>query len=180
MQYKLCLARGQGYAARNTMKAARCIWFLTLVCGLNFAEGRAEVNARFSVEFAALIGGSEYDDAREIIILPDGSLLLGGQTVSADFPVTEGAAPDALQKTYGGNGDGVFAIMSADGSRLLYATYLGGAGEDLLRSLAIDQQGNVFLIGKTASADFPVTDGAAQTKVKGKLDAFVVKLARRT
>ena len=70
----------------------------------------------------------------------------------------------------------MFAILSPDGSRLLYATYLGGRDEDLLRSLALGRNGEVYLIGKTASDDFSVTMGAAQAKRKGNSDAFVVKL----
>lgn len=69
-----------------------------------------------------------------------------------------------MQAKYGGKGDGVFAILSPDGSRLLYATYLGGRDEDLLRGLALGGNGEVYLIGKTASDDFPITTGAAQAK----------------
>ena len=70
----------------------------------------------------------------------------------------------------------MFAILSPDGSRLLYATYLGGQDEDLLRSLAIGSKGEVYLIGETASDDFRVTADAAHVKWKGNSDAFVVRL----
>ena len=112
----------------------------------------------------------------EFFLMPttdaDGNIYVVGHSTSPDFPTTVGA----VQAKYGGKGDGVFAILSPDGSRLLYATYLGGQDEDLFRSLAIGSKGEVCLIGKTASDDFRVTAGAAQTKRKGNLDAFVVKL----
>lgn len=103
-----------------------------------------------------------------------GNIYVVGHSTSKDFPVT----PNALQSRYGGNGDGFFAILSPDGSRVQYATYLGGSGEDLLRSVAIDKNGDVFLIGKTASPGFLGSAGAARQQPRGKLDAFVVKLAR--
>ena len=100
-----------------------------------------------------------------------------GTTRSPDFPVT----PDALQGRYAGgegpdDGDGLLAILSADGSKLLYATYLGGKGADLIRSVALGPAGEIYLVGSTSSPDFPVTVNAVQKAYGGKGDAFVVKL----
>ena len=96
-----------------------------------------------------------------------------GSSGSRDFPVTTGA----LQKTFaGGKTDGVLAVVSADGSRLVYATYLGGSGNELIRGLALGPEGEVYLVGRTDSPDFPVTAGAAQAKAGGKVDAFLVEL----
>jgi len=124
--------------------------------------------------FSTLLGGS----GGEFLLMPttdaEGNIYVVGHTSSPDLPVT----PGAIQTRYGGHDDGVLAIFSPDGSRLLYLTYLGGEGEDLLRSLAIGPDGALYLIGKTASDDFPVTDGAAQGKRRGGVDAFVVKLVR--
>jgi hypothetical protein len=122
--------------------------------------------------WSTLLGASD----GEFLLMPttdaSGNIYVVGHSTSPDFPTTAGA----VQAAYGGKGDGVFAILSADGSRLLYATYLGSHEEDLLRSLAIGPKGEVYLIGKTASDDFRVTAGAAQARRKGNSDAFVVKL----
>jgi hypothetical protein len=131
--------------------------------------------------FSTLLGGS--GGGFFLMPTPDGSgnIFVAGTTTSADFPVT----PDALQKQFGGGGgesgvaggDGLLAILSADGSRLLYATYLGGKGDELVRSVALGPKGEVYLVGNTSSEDFPVTPGAVQTKYGGGTgDAFVVKL----
>jgi hypothetical protein len=123
--------------------------------------------------FSTLIGGS----AGEFCLMPtpdaEGNIFIVGQTESRDLPVTTGA----LQESYGGGAsDGWLAILSPDGSRMLYCTYLGGSGDDMVRSVALGPNGEVYLVGHTGSADFPVTAGAAQTKYRGKGDAYLVKL----
>ena len=50
--------------------------------GLTAPREASAVTFRYRIEFSSFLGGSEYDDLREIISLPDGSLLLGGQTAS--------------------------------------------------------------------------------------------------
>ena len=127
--------------------------------------------------FSTLLGGS--DGEFYLMPTPDakGNIFVVGTTRSRDFPVTGGA----LQTKFAGatgqwDGDGALAVLSADGSKLLYATYLGGSGADLIRSIALGPKGEVYLVGSTSSKDFPVTPGAAGGKLNGKGDAFVVKL----
>ena len=123
--------------------------------------------------FSSLLGGS----GGEFFLMPTpdarGNIFIVGHTSSRDFPVT----PGALQGKYGGGGgDAALAIFSADGAKLLYATYLGGSGNDLIRSIAIGPKGEVYLVGSTSSKDFPVTGGAFQRRLAGGSAAFVVKL----
>lgn len=58
---------------------------------------------------------------------------------------------------------------------LLYSTYLGGAAEDEAYAIAVDPQGPAYVVGSTASANFP-TIGGFQGTYLGRGDAFVVKL----
>ena len=124
--------------------------------------------------FATLLGGS--GGANLLMPTPDkdGNIWVVGSTAARDLPVT----PDALQKTFGGGEqDGVLAALSADGSRLVYCTYLGGSGHDLVRSLAWAPDGALYLVGTSTSPNFPATPGALQTEFGGGSgDAFVVKL----
>ena len=131
-----------------------------------------------SFVFSTLLGGNS---GGEFYLMPtpdrDGNIFIAGHSTSTDFPVTS----SALQSTCRGgrrpqDGDGVLALLSPDGSRLLYATYLGGNGDDLIRSVALGPNGEVYLAGSTASTDFPVTPHAAQRRLVGGADAFVVKL----
>jgi hypothetical protein len=104
-----------------------------------------------------------------------GNIYIVGSTSSRDFPVT----PDALQAEFaGGQEDGALAVISPDGSKLLYATYLGGTGEEMIRSIALGPNGDVYLVGNTSSENFPVAANAIQRRHAGKGDAFIIKLVR--
>jgi len=126
--------------------------------------------------FSTLLGGSGTEFCLMPTSTPNGEIIVVGQTESRDLPVT----PAPLQKSHGGGrSDGWLAIFSSDASRLLYCTYLGGSGDDMVRSVALGLKGELYLVGNTASRDFPVTDGAAQPQYGGgNGDAYVVKLIR--
>jgi hypothetical protein len=125
--------------------------------------------------FATHFGGSGQDSPLAIGVDPDGNIYIAGFTTSTDLPVTS----DALQADYGGGtafgfGDVFIAKFSADGSQLLYCSYLGGRGDEICGSLAFDPHGNLLLAGVTASGDFPGTKRVGSRK---KNNAFVAKLS---
>jgi hypothetical protein len=127
-------------------------------------------------EFSTLLGGSQGENWLMPTVDARGNIYIVGNTSSRDFPVTA----DALQSRHaGGQDDAALAILSADGSKLLYATYLGGRGDEMIRSLALGPHGEVYLVGSTSSDDFPVTANALQANHRGKGDAFVAKLVPR-
>lgn len=133
------------------------------------ADGRSFI-------FSTFVGGSGGDFFLMPTVDAQGNIFIVGQTGSQDFPVTA----DSFQASYGGGqSDGVMAVFSPDGTKLVYATYLGGSGEDMIRSLTLGPNGEVYLVGSTSSSDFPVMSNAAQTGPGGKEDAFVVKLMPR-
>ena len=92
---------------------------------------------------------------------PDGSFFAGGICFGSGFPVSLGA----FQQTFNGgidedrNGPYDMAIFkfSANGSSRLYATYLGGSGNEQPQSMICDAQGNLIVASRTNSLNFPVT-----------------------
>jgi len=123
--------------------------------------------------YSTLLGGSANDFFLMPTPDPEGRLFVVGETASRDFPVTE----NALRRSFGGgNSDGVLAVLSPDGARLLYATYLGGSGKDMIRSVALGPNGEVYMVGSTSSGDFPATPGCLQREPGGGGDAFIARL----
>ncbi len=123
--------------------------------------------------FSTRVGGTGTENLLMPTVDAKGNIWVVGSTGSRDFPVT----PDALQSKHGGgSNDGLLIVLSPDGSKVLYATYLGGSGDECIRSIALGPKGEVYLVGTTTSPDFPVTPGALQAKLGGDYDAFIVKL----
>ena len=124
--------------------------------------------------YATYIGGSDWDEVRSIAVDSSGCAYLAGSTKSTDFPASAGA-PYTTQK---GGFDGFVAKLSADGSALLYATYLGGADWDEANAIAVDSAGCAYVAGYANSSDYPTTSGAYQTTSNspGNPDAFVTKI----
>jgi gliding motility-associated-like protein len=87
---------------------------------------------------------------------PDGSLYSGGIVFGNGFPVSPGAYQTSYQggSSNGGVDMGIFKF-SPDGSQRSYATYLGGSGNDYPHSLICDPQGNLVIMGRTYSANYP-------------------------
>ncbi len=139
------------------------------------------VNGLATMRYASLFGGGRDDVPHGLVVGPNGHLYLVGETVSDDLPVTA----DALQSTHVSNQiehDAFIAELSIQPDRtdLVYLSYLGGqdAGgspaEDSAQSVAVGPQGKLFVVGTTASADLPSTDGSS---LAGGQDAFVLVLA---
>ena len=138
--------------------------------------------------YSTFLGGSGRDIIFGLAIDPTGAAYVAGSTNSGgSFPVTTGAA----QTAYGGaggildfsGGDGFAAKISPDGSRLVYATYIGGRNDDTAFGIAVDNTGSAYVTGATLSANFPVTATALQKTFGGSGgghaasgDAFLVKL----
>ena len=120
------------------------------------------------LSYSTYIGGSSIDSANGIAVAPDGTAFVAGGTFSTDFP-TAGTHP--LQPNAGGPNDfpkdAFVAKISADGSTLLYSTYLGGVNQDVANGIAVDAAGEAFVVGTTFSPRFPVTAGSINTLCGG-------------
>ena len=133
----------------------------------------AKIDSTGSVIYAVTLGSTGSEEGDGIAVDASGNAYVTGQTTSLAFPTTTGA----FQKTYGGGISDCFVFkLNAAGTATLYSTYLGGAGLDLCRGVAIDSTGNAYVTGTTYSTNFPV-QAAFQSALSGTADAFVTKLA---
>jgi len=124
----------------------------TTYCNTPFA---AKFSPSGALVYSTLLGGS---NAGGIAVAADstGIAYLTGLIASNDLPIV-----NAFQPTYGGtistsSVNGFVQKLSADGSQILYSTYLGGAGETYARSIAVDGAGSAYVAGRTASLGFPL------------------------
>jgi Tol biopolymer transport system component len=120
--------------------------------------------------YSTYLGGSGSDEGNGIAVDGAGNAYLTGATMSTDFPTRQ--APD-----FGGVQDAYVAKLSADGTTLVYATYIGGNAADFGEGISVDGAGNVYLTGWTNSIDFPTHQALQPDFGGGSWDAFVVKLS---
>jgi hypothetical protein len=124
--------------------------------------------------YASYIGGTDYDSGYGIAVDAASNAYVTGSTSSteASFPVKGGPDP-----TYNGNYDAFVVKVTADGTGLVYAGYIGGIDGDGGSGIAVDGAGNAYVTGSTSSteASFPVKGGPDPT-YNGNYDAFVVKV----
>lgn len=117
---------------------------------------------------STFLGGSSDDAINAITADYDGYYYLAGNTTSPDFPVKNSAT------TLGGGMDAFVVKMLA--TKIIYATYLGGAFADSANGIAVDSLTNVVVAGLTASANYPVV-GSIGNWQGSALSSFVTKLA---
>ncbi len=134
----------------------------------------AELNpSGTSLIFSTYLGGSGTDYGRSVAI-NQGSLIIAGDTWSANFPTT----PGAYDTTHNGLDDGFLAKLTGNGTALVYSTFFGGSGDDEPVALAVDSSGSAYVTGLTRSSNFPVSIGAYDTTFNGDVDAFVTKFSQ--
>jgi hypothetical protein len=123
------------------------------------------------LSYSTYLGGGSGDEGVGIAVDTSGNAYVTGYTASLDFPATTGAYDEAAAGT-----DAFVTKLAPTGSGLAYSTYLGGAGSDQGRSIAVDATGNAYVTGFTDSTDFPTSLGAPGGNLAGGQDAFVTKL----
>ena len=127
-----------------------------------------------TLDYSTYLGGELGDTITGVALDADGHSYLTGITDSLDFPTTAGAFDGSLPP-----GNGTFITkLDAEGSNLIYSTFLGGNGRDEPGGIAVDGLGSAYVIGSTFSTDFPTTPTRFQPNHGGSLwDAFVTKLS---
>jgi len=120
--------------------------------------------------YSTYLGGSGDDDGNAIAVDASGSAYITGQTASIDFPTA-----NSFQPSNAGSYDAFVVKLNPAGSALVYSTYLGGSSVDYGYGIAVDSSGNAYVVGNTASIDFP-TMNPLQPANAGGLDVFITAL----
>jgi uncharacterized protein (TIGR03437 family) len=123
--------------------------------------------------YSTLLGGLDSDRGFYVAVDAAGNAYVTGRTQSNDFPTVQ---PFQVGLGNPFDVDGFVTKLNPYGTELLYSTYLGGSDVDQANAIAVDAEGNAYIVGETISADFPTTPGAYQTELSGGSDVFVTKL----
>ncbi|MFW9829547.1 MAG: SBBP repeat-containing protein [Candidatus Thorarchaeota archaeon] len=131
--------------------------------------------------YASFYGGSDRDVIIDVAINSINQTIIVGGTFSSDLPMVNG-----FQETYGGGvhggnihldgGDGFVMLLDASGV-ILWSTYIGGSDLEVINSVEVDNDDNIYICGYTESENFPVTANATQSVYGGgESDGFIAKI----
>jgi len=170
------------YADNTQGKAHRILvdgnYVLTARSEVTFAVGEYDRTMPLVIDpalaYSTYLGGSQQEQGYAIAVDSSGNSYVTGYTISKDFPTSYALqASNNSAFLYGANA--FVTKFNADGSALLYSTYLGGSGTASAYGVAVDSSGNAYVTGQTDSTDFP-TVSPFQATYAGAQDSFVTKL----
>lgn len=119
------------------------------------------------------LGGSSHDTIVDIVVDNYGDVFVTGNTLSADFPITPGAAG---QRFLGGT-DAFVTKLSADLRVIHWSTYISGNGTDLAAAIDVDPLSHAYVCGSTNSTEGFPTVNNFRKNLSGGFDAWAVKLS---
>jgi hypothetical protein len=131
----------------------------------------ARLNPSGALSYSTYFGGSGTDVATALALDSSGNAYVAGYTASVNFPTTA-AVP---QTRYGGGYNDAFLMKITASGGLSYATLLGGTGDDVANTVAVDANGNAWIAGSTDSASLPVYH-AIQTTLAGTTNILLACL----
>jgi hypothetical protein len=135
----------------------------------------AKISREGALVYSTRFGGTKEDVGWDIALDSVGNTFIIGTTTSSSFPThsaTNFPPPEKAKSTL----QSVFVTaFSADASSLLYSLTLGGKQNDMGLGIATDFAGNVYIVGKTQSTDFPVVN-PLQGSLVGNNDSFLAKI----
>ena len=135
------------------------------------------------LDYSTFLGGSSNENALGLAVDASGNAYVTGFTQSPNFPTTTGAFDRTGSAT--NDLDAFVTKLNANGTALIYSTFLGGSNFEWGRAIAIDSAGNAYIAGQTKSSSFPTTGGAFDRTFNvdtcprcgiDQYDAFVTKL----
>ncbi len=123
-----------------------------------------------TITYSTYLGGTGMGSVNAVAVDASGDVYVAGYTEALNFPIV-----GAYQATNKGSVNAFVAKLSAAGTSLIYATYVGGNSDDRAWGIAVDSSGNAYVTGSTTSTNFPLVSSLHSTLGGGR-DAFVFKL----
>lgn len=130
------------------------------------------------ISWSTYIGGSEFDEIRDVKTGKDGVVYAVGSTNSTTNIATIGAHLTTFQGGNNSIGSDAFISKFSPFGQCLWSTYFGGSNVDLGLALAIDTTGFLYMAGRTNSSTGISTPGSYQEVKAGTnagYDVYLVK-----
>ncbi len=103
----------------------------------------------------------------------NGEVFGAGRSFDNAYPTTTGA----FQTSFEGVTDICISKFNEDATDLLYATYLGGSGEDLVANLITNSNNELVMLAGTSSSDMPINALSFDSSYNGGEDLFIAILS---
>ncbi|MFN7921050.1 MAG: SBBP repeat-containing protein [Bryobacteraceae bacterium] len=134
-----------------------------------------KIGVNGNISFSTYVGGNGDDRAMAVAVSDTLTPYIAGCTTSTDFPTK-----NAQQPNNAGGQDAFVVRFNGDANDFVYSTYLGGSGgtfsnPECATGIAVDAFKNAYVVGTTASTNFPVLGAFQSQHGGGTLDAFVTK-----
>jgi hypothetical protein len=141
----------------------------------------AKLSPQGTLVWATLLGGPGYDRAYAVEVDVAGNVYVAGRA-GAGFPVTPGAfqtgfrgSPDVMP--YGPQ-DGFLCKLAPNGGSLRFCSYFGTDDLNIIRDIALDNQGSIYLASSHESGNYPSSwfGTGFRTTPSGGADAVIAKV----
>lgn len=101
--------------------------------------------------YSTYLGGNGNDRVTAIAVEPGGAVYVSGITDSQKWS-------NAQLLPFGATGgtDGFVVRVDPTGKKHPFGIRIGGRGDEILTSIAVDSRGDIYVVGSTGSRDFPV------------------------
>src|SRR5580692_7458056 len=132
----------------------------------------AKFDPNGNLAWATYLGGLNIDQANGIAVDQQGNAYVTGFTLSSDFPIV-----NAFQGQFGGYADAFVTKISTDGTKVLYSSFLGGAGYDVANAIAVDTTGNAYVAGGIEGTLATFAAGFSNACSADSNNAFLIKVS---
>ncbi len=128
-----------------------------------------KINSTGQIVFSSYFGGLSWDTLHFVDTDDQNNIFTCGDAPTNDFPVFS----NAIQEEIVGNSDIVFLVLNPEG-KPYFGTYFGGSNPEHVWNMERFSD-HIYIVGHTASVDFPVTSGVFQENKNGSQDGFFLR-----
>ena len=112
-----------------------------------------------SLLYATYLGGPSDDPAIDIDIDGQGHAYILGTTDASGFPIVSPLRNGHNGSQFLGYHEGFIAKLNAQGTGLIFSTYLGGSDNDYFEAIAV-KDGEIYITGFGSSVNYPMFSSA--------------------